>query len=51
MKMGNHEDIFSDSKVITSADFRGDTIEISAQKEVRRRCIFLRRNNKQDATL
>jgi hypothetical protein len=39
--MGNHEDILSDSNVIVSADFRGDTIELRAQNEVCRRCIFL----------
>jgi small-conductance mechanosensitive channel len=38
--MGNHEDIFSGSKVITSADLHGDTIKLRAQNEVRRRCIF-----------
>jgi hypothetical protein len=30
-KMGNHEETSNDSKVITNADFRGDTMELRTQ--------------------
>jgi hypothetical protein len=41
VKIANQEKIFSDSKLITSTDFRGDGVEFYAQNEVCRHCSLM----------